>query len=593
MGQNPPLRLGIICSGMGTVFPRWQAECLRRLLVLPMVELALIIADTPDSPTRLPTRPATRTDVARQCGGQPWRLYASHYLTKRIHAITPIDLGEELTDIPIIHRNLTQPGGLDARDADGLDDDNLDAVLCLLPDAPPGNALRAPRHGVWVFRHGALGPRRDCPPCFWEVYRDEAVVVATLERVGARDGGAVLREGVFKTVGYSYARTCDGVLAGCVDWPAQVCLAITTTGAVAYDHTSCGTQAIPCQRAPRGRHGARLLLALGWRFLHAAFRRALYSEEWNIGIADAPIEDFLVPGAPPPIRWLPEDKGGFVADPFWLREADGEGGLTIVAERFDRRAGRGHIVALETSPASARGTPLSWRTIIAAPTHLSYPYALRHDGATYCVPESGAAREVALYKMTAYPYRWERCATLITDFAALDATVFHHDGRWWLFCSEARHIQNNTLFAWHAPDIFGPWTPHAGNPLKVDIRSSRPGGTPFVYGGALYRPAQDCSRTYGGAVAINRVRRLTPTDFAEEPVVTVSPDVNGPYREGLHTLSAYGRCTLVDGKRARFDPLAAWPALRAAGVLVLASVRSRLVRLVRLARRQKGQRRAL
>ncbi len=515
-----------------------------------------------------------QADVARQHGGRLWRLYASHYLTRRIHAVTPIDLGEELADIPIMRRNLAQPGGLDARDVDDLDDDNLDVVLCLLPDAPPRNALRAPRHGVWVFRHGALGPRRACPPCFWEVYRDETVVVATLERVGARDGAAVLREGVFKTVGYSYARTCDGLLEGCVDWPAQVCLDIMVAGTAAYDYTSWReTRAIPRQGAPRGRHVARLLLALGWRFLRAAFRRALYREEWNIGVANVPIEDFLIPGARPPIRWLPEEKGGFVADPFWLSEAHGEGGLTIVAERFDRRAGRGHIVALGTSPATAQGTSPSWRTIITASTHLSYPYVLRHEGETYCVPESGAAREVALYKMTEYPNRWERCATLIADFAALDATVFHHDGRWWLFCSEARHIQNNTLFAWHAPNLFGPWTPHAGNPLKVDIRSSRPGGTPFVYDGALYRPAQDCSRTYGGAVAINRVRRLSPTDFAEEPVVTVWPDTDGPYPEGLHTLSACGRCTLVDGKRTRFDPLAAWPALRTVGVLLLSFMR--------------------
>lgn len=481
-----------------------------------------------------------------------------------------------------MRRNLTQLRGPDGRDVDCLDDDNLDAILCLLPDAPPENGLCAPRHGVWVFRHGALGPRRACLPCFWEVYRDEAVVVATLERVGARDGAAVLREGVFKTVRYSYARTCNGVLEGCVDWPAQVCLDIMTAGATAYDHTPQRETLVgPRQGAPCDRQVARLLFALGWRFLHAAFRRALYSEEWNIGVANAPIEDFLVPGARPPIRWLPEEKGGFVADPFWLKGADGEGGLTITAERFDRRAGRGHIVALRTPSVTARGTLPAWRTIITAPTHLSYPYILRHDGETYCIPESGAAREVALYKMTEDPYRWERCATLIADFAALDATVFHHDGRWWLFCSEARHVQNNTLSAWHAPDLFGPWEPHTGNPLKVDIRSSRPGGTPFVYGGALYRPAQDCSRTYGGAVAINRVRRLTPTDFAEEPVVTVWPDAAGPYREGLHTLSAYGRCTLVDGKRARFDPLTAWPALRGAGVLILASVRSRLVRLVR------------
>ncbi len=36
--------------------------------------------------------------------------------------------------------------------------------------------------------------------------------------------------------------------------------------------------------------------------------------------------------------------------------------------------------------------------------------------------------------------------------------------------------------------------------------------------GALYRPAQDCSVTYGGAVVINRIDRLTPEEFSEQPV---------------------------------------------------------------------------
>ena len=67
--------------------------------------------------------------------------------------------------------------------------------------------------------------------------------------------------------------------------------------------------------------------------------------------------------------------------------------------------------------------------------------------------------------------------------------------------------------------------------------------------GALYRPAQDCSVTYGGAVVINRVERLTPEEFVERPVRRLAPAAHGPYPHGLHTLSGAGNVTLVDGKR--------------------------------------------
>jgi hypothetical protein len=91
--------------------------------------------------------------------------------------------------------------------------------------------------------------------------------------------------------------------------------------------------------------------------------------------------------------------------------------------------------------------------------------------------------------------------------------------------------------------------------VKVDVRSARPAGTPFVVDGTLYRPAQDCSRTYGGRVTINRVLILTPLAFREEPFAFVDPDPEGPYPDGLHTLSQVGNVTLIDGKRTLFVPV--------------------------------------
>jgi hypothetical protein len=105
------------------------------------------------------------------------------------------------------------------------------------------------------------------------------------------------------------------------------------------------------------------------------------------------------------------------------------------------------------------------------------------------------------------------------------------------------------LFVFHAQDLRGPWQPHAANPVKCDLRSARPAGPLFMLDGALYRPAQDCSVTYGGAIIINRIDRLTPEEFAEQAVRRLAPAAHGPYPHGLHTLSGAGHLTLVDGKR--------------------------------------------
>src|SRR2546427_610728 len=196
------------------------------------------------------------------------------------------------------------------------------------------------------------------------------------------------------------------------------------------------------------------------------------------------------------------------------------------------------------------------RRAIELPVHASYPYLVVERGEIYCIPETNASREIGLYRAIDFPTRWEKVGTLVSGVAALDPTVFRHEGRWWLTCTDREVGENMPLFVWHARNLEGPWEPHALNPVKADIRSSRPAGTPFVDGGILYRPAQDCSRMYGGGIVINRVVRLTPTEFMEEPAATIEPFSESPFPDGIHTLSGVGDITLIDSKRHRFVPSA-------------------------------------
>jgi hypothetical protein len=277
------------------------------------------------------------------------------------------------------------------------------------------------------------------------------------------------------------------------------------------------------------------------RILSEGWDRLMRADVWNVGVVDAPIETFLTPGARPLVHWLPHPpRNATIADPFALVT---EGGMIILAEQLDYGIDKGYIIVLDPNGRAAA------RAVLTSDVHMSYPYLIEHEGRIFCIPETGTAREVRLYEATAFPDTWVQRATLIEGFAVLDPTVFQHEGRWWLLCSNQDGPADATLYAWHAPDLFGPWTPHARNPLKEDLSSSRPAGTPFVHEGQLYRPAQDGTRTYGGALVINRVLRLTPTEFAEEFVTNVKPFRDGPYPDGLHTLTACGARTIIDGKR--------------------------------------------
>jgi hypothetical protein len=97
---------------------------------------------------------------------------------------------------------------------------------------------------------------------------------------------------------------------------------------------------------------------------------------------------------------------------------------------------------------------------------------------------------------------------------------------------------------------------HALNPVQTDVRRARPGGTPFLHAGVLYRPAQDCSTSYGGRISLQRVTRLTPSEFAEETVSLLELSPEGSFPGGPHTVTPIGDVVLVDGRRTVLVPAA-------------------------------------
>ena len=272
------------------------------------------------------------------------------------------------------------------------------------------------------------------------------------------------------------------------------------------------------------------------------WQRLTQHEDWNIGVVTAPIHTFLGTDAPPEVKWFPPNKRNlFRADPFAVVR---DGVTHVFFEAFDYRINRGYIQHCTLGP---DGTPGEVETVLDLPVHLSYPYLFRNGNRIYMLPETYQANEAALYTATDFPRGWEKTKTLIKDFPALDSTVFEFEGCWWLICTRYDDPDPFELHIWYADDLLGIWTPHSGNPVKRDVGSTRPAGTPFVHEGDLYRPAQDCSRAYGGAVVLNKVVKLTPTEFEEVPIARVEPDQKGPYRHGLHTLSSVGDFTLLDG----------------------------------------------
>jgi hypothetical protein len=293
-------------------------------------------------------------------------------------------------------------------------------------------------------------------------------------------------------------------------------------------------------REPGNVEMAAMALRLGGRAAAHKLRTALYHDQWALACR-------VHPGSPGPdpgfnrYRTLLPPRDRFWADPFPVAHDDG---FYVFMEELPYRRGKGHIALMDLD---RKGTPRSVQTVLERDHHLSYPFVFEWQGAHYLIPETGSERRVEVYRASAFPFDWTLQSVLLDGLYAVDATLAEVDGTWWMFANVGVEggLNYDELCLFHAPTPLGPWTPHRRNPVKSDARCARPAGRLFYWHGDLYRPSQDCSGKYGSAIVINRVTRLTTTEFREEAVSRIDPKW-APGLVGTHTVNSAPGISVVD-----------------------------------------------
>jgi len=529
------VRFGLLCDG--TTVPDYVALALRRLLVVGGVSLSALLTvddartdagqsggsagddrgdDGSTSDAALPV--AWASDLA-------WDLYLSVRSTPA--SVRPVDLSDELDGVERVPCDPDRVRALD-----------LDFAFAPMPRLVDDAVIDVPRYGVWAYTdHTYTEGRRT--RYFTEISDGVDVTAAYLCRLAS--GGErplVLWQGYFPTVP-SYAANADRARYGSAKWPAQVATDLLN-GHNEYLETGRSAERLPPAQEPSVGDLCRYLVGVATAKAGILARGV---SDWNVGVVDASIETSRQGGLDGRVDWYDGSvSDGFVADPFAC-ELDGT--TYVFVEEYSYETERGHIAYVEYEDGfGQRGVA------VEEPFHMSYPYLFEYDGTVYATPETQDADEIRLYRVDR-PDSWHLERVIQSDVRAADPTVVRYDDRWWLFCTrDGTHTSSLTdLDVYHATDPTGEWTPHDNNPVKTDVRSARPGGTPFVFDGTLYRPAQDCAGGYGERVVVNRVDELSRTSFTETRVATVGADAGRPYPDGRHTVSACGEFTLVDGKR--------------------------------------------
>jgi hypothetical protein len=546
------LRFVLLCDS-GAI-PSWQAKCLTETTSSDAALLVGVVKRAQPSPVVKKQKWQKRWKERRLIA---WRLYNRFYVNRVAKATSPTDVGEILSTAPtfsyLSDLSSAQNEALSCEVISFIKSKKPDFVLRFSSGILSGEILTCAPFGVWSYHHGDPAKFRGQPPGFWEIAQKSPVAGAVLQVLNENlDAGHILHRGYFKTTLHSYAKTRDTMYFGASTWVRRACADIISNGFRSGIETKSFAIG-PIYKQPTNLQVLRFLFSSAKEMFQSFVTYKLHRQNWNCAVIDAPIH--VVAGlsstedqqsALKKADWMPVVKGTFRADPFGYitNNTNTIDGMHIFFENYDWSREIGSIAGVDYKGGCF--SPL--QSFLDARTHLSYPFVMHDSGHSYYIPENSAGRSICAYRLHSSGTS-DNEAILIQKSELIDATFLRKDGLLWMFALDEVNSSNTDLHVYFSEDLTGPWHAHPMNPVKSDVRSARPGGTPFWFQGRLFRPAQDCSTHYGSSAVINEVKVLTVRDYKEEAVSRVSPLKNGPYPYGLHTVSSVGNRTLIDGAR--------------------------------------------
>jgi hypothetical protein len=413
-----------------------------------------------------------------------------------------------------------------------------------------GRALEIARHGVWSYHHGDNSVKRGTPAAFWEVMEGAPVTGSVLQVLTEDlDGGRIIYRSYSQTDPRSVVRNRRNYYWKSATFLMRKLRDLYQEGPEALHDNALGdTHPVPYSHrlytVPTNAEMSRSLLGLAGRLVRDKLTHLVWWEQWFIAyrIAKSPDDGTDRPELVP-YRFKPliPPKDRFWADPFPVKVGDR---YHIFIEEWIYGKSRGHIAVLEVDSNGPVGTPVP---ILEKDYHLSHPYVFEWEGAHYLLPETAENRTVELYRAVSFPDKWEPVAVLLSDVAAVDATIARLGDLWWLFVNIGadRISRHDELYLFYAERPLGEWHPHRRNPVKSDVRSARPAGRIFFWDRHYYRPSQDCSKTYGHAIVLNRIEAIDPLRYRESEVARISPTWL-PGLTGTHTINSASGLTVID-----------------------------------------------
>lgn len=543
--QSQPLHFGIIVNER--FIYKWQYESIQKIVSSNIGHLDIIIdVSSPPETHDFTTFKllSNHHQIVKKIKKMP--LYAFFKLPfNNRDSISIVSLEGKWADVKYTHCPLIKLHKNFSKEfSEYINEQSLDFILDFSSLKPEYNLFFQTKWGVWSFSYS-----RKFQSDFWDIKYGDCIAEVTLLK-STPDSIVILRQGYFKIKNPTSLYGFVELYHECARWPYEICKKIIDYGNTFLNHCLPGTTNMEALEQTKSSL-YKFIFNNALNAIKCTSKKFRFSK-WNIGIINSPITELINHEDNYDIKWLKSspNRGDFKADPFGISL---NGKYYIFYEDFNFRSQKGVISsAIFTKKSDIIDFESVSIPCLQLPTHISYPCLFSYENDLYMIPETSLMKEIALYKAIKFPSEWRKEKVLIEDFHGVDNTIIHYRDYWWLF-STPKEAENLKLYIWYAHDLYDKWIPHPRNPVKIDARSTRPGGTPFIIRENLYRPAQNSLETYGGQLVINQIIELTPQRFEEKVVFKFSGFDH--YKDGCHTLSSCDNLTLIDAKTLEFDLL--------------------------------------
>lgn len=150
--------------------------------------------------------------------------------------------------------------------------------------------------------------------------------------------------------------------------------------------------------------------------------------------------------------------------------------------------------------------------VIKEQFHMSFPNVFRQNDCWYMLPETGASKQIRLYKSVDFPMKWTLATVILDNINSADPILIQKEGVYYML------FQDNNDFSlrlYYSRKLTTNWKEHPASPVRKDKIDTRPGGTIGYIDNRLIYFVQDSSFGYGTGLIAYQIDELTEIVFKD------------------------------------------------------------------------------